>query len=68
MSDLNDESEMTFGVHKGKELIDVPDEWLKWFWSENRDQFRKGDGFELSNFEYRLMVYIEESFNENDLD
>ena len=32
--ELNDESIMLFGQHKGKMLIDVPAKWLLWFWDE----------------------------------
>lgn len=33
--ELHDKSVLGFGKHKGKELIDVPDEYLIWWYKEN---------------------------------
>jgi uncharacterized protein (DUF3820 family) len=37
MSDnLTDESEMPFGAHKGKRMVDVPTGYLHWLWSNGK--------------------------------
>ena len=64
---LTDDSTMPIGQHKGKNMLDVPDSWLKWYWRQNKHSFRNGDGFELSSNQFRVMEYIEDSFNPADL-
>lgn len=33
---LTDESEMPFGIHKGKKLANVPASYLLWLWDNNK--------------------------------
>lgn len=58
---MNDESIMTFGSHKGKRLIDIPDSYLIWFWGENKERFKSG---RLWAAGHNLMEYIEDSFTD----
>lgn len=55
---MNDKSIITFGEHKGKEMADVPDTWLIWFWGENN---LKAD---LSAVELEVIDYIKDSFED----
>lgn len=64
---MEDNSLMPFGKYQGKEMSDVPDKYLLWFWGENKELFRRGDGFELNGNEYEVMLYIEDSFSSKDL-
>lgn len=67
MENLTDDSAMPFGVYKGKPMIEVPDSYLKTFWKANRDDFVGAEGFALSEDSYRVMQYIQDSFNESEL-
>nr|WP_319268248.1 DUF3820 family protein [uncultured Draconibacterium sp.] len=33
---LNDNSPMPYGIHKGKKMANVPDEYLKWLYKEGK--------------------------------
>jgi len=35
MEALTDDSKMTFGVHEGKKLAEVPDDYLIWWYKQN---------------------------------
>ena len=61
MKRLTDNDPMPFGMHQGKAMANVPDQYLIWFWGENCDELRKGQvrGDKLS-----VMTYIEESFED----
>lgn len=39
---MTDESVLKFGPHKDKEMLDVPDDWLKSFWIDNYIQYNFG--------------------------
>lgn len=45
----NDETRLTFGIHTGKRLIDIPGRWFLWYeaqtWANNK----------------KLLTYIEEN-------
>ncbi len=47
---LNDNSVMTFGVHKDKKLIDVPARYLLWMWNEWKTKLPRTDQIELQNY------------------
>lgn len=65
MSILNDNSIMPIGKHKGEEMILVPDDHLKEFWSENYHKFRYN---QLTDSDaISIMNYIEDSFDEREL-
>lgn len=57
-----DHTIIRFGKYKGKRLIDVPDDWLHWYWRQNRDIFLK-DAWRLSVGTQALMTYIQDSMN-----
>ena len=62
---LDDNSIMTVGkAHVGKQMQDVPDNYLKWFYGENKVNFKVG---KVSRETANTMAYIEESFNESEL-
>ena len=57
---MNDKSIMPFGEHKGKELANVPDDYLRWFWGENKHEFiNSSDRMNQDKFDF--MVYIKDS-------
>lgn len=56
---LTDESIMLFGKHKGKQLEDVPDEYLLWLWNESKQDYKDGKiGYKPKA---ELMGYIEDN-------
>lgn len=67
---MNDESIMPFGKHKGKEMINIPDDYLLWFWNQNKASYQRAvipSQCHLPKDVIEIMIYIEESFNEKDL-
>lgn len=50
MKDFEDTSIMLFGKHKGKRLIDVPDNYLIWWYGENKHRRN-----------HPLVIYIKDS-------
>lgn len=64
---MNDTDLMLFGKYKGEQLQCVPDNWLLWFWRENKSDFCLNGGFGLSEDQIKLMKYIEESFDAKEL-
>ena len=52
MAKLTDESVLSFGKYKGKKLIDVPEEYLIWWYKENVD----------------LINYVEDSIDDKKLE
>ena len=58
---MDDNDLMPFGKHKGKKLIDVPDNYLIWIYKNITDEKHP------NTKEQELMDYIADSFNENDL-
>ena len=61
---LKDESIMPFGAHKGNEMANIPDNYLYWYWGENKEDYQKG---KLNGYGRRVMDYIRDSFNAKDL-
>ena len=61
---MTDTDTMPIGEHKGKTMEEVPDEYLFWFWGENKVNFFRG---KLSKDASRVVAYIKDSFNESDL-
>ena len=57
MEEYTDESIMPFGKHKGKKLIDVPDEYLLWLYNE---MIQKPEGQRYPN---GLFKYLEENLD-----
>ncbi len=51
-----------FGMYKGSRIIDIPDNWLKWFWGENKKVY-KSDPLDLDSSTLGLMQYIENNLN-----
>lgn len=64
MSTITDKSLMPFGKHKGLEMIIVPDDYLMWYWKENKHHLFKKGRYPHS---VPILEYIKESFNENEL-
>lgn len=64
---MNDESIMPFGKHKGKPMIEVPDEYLLWFWRQNKEFFKKHTDFALGDYQANVMRYVEDCFDAQDL-
>ena len=57
---LTDTDPMPFSMHKGKEMANVPSNWLKWYWGENVHDYVNGR-FMYDN-QKAVMAYIEDSF------
>ena len=55
---LNDYSKMPFGKWKGKEMANVPDDYLQWFWDENKHAYL--NDFWLKPETKAVMKYIED--------
>lgn len=62
---FTDTSQMPFGEHKGKQLQDVPDSYLAWVWSENKEDYLAGKI--TWDKKQALMVYIEDNLDSIDL-
>lgn len=59
MSALGDRDPMTFGKHKGTEMIDVPAKYLLYIWdSFLREKYKAGNCYPN---EKKVAVYIEEN-------
>lgn len=58
---MDDNDLMPFGKHKGKKLMDVPDDYLIWLYQNITDKEHRNTD------ELCLINYIVDSFNENDL-
>lgn len=63
---FDDDSKMPFGQHKGKAMSDVPDDYLKWFWNENKEQYLNDEP--LSQNTLSIMAYIEDNLDNIDVD
>ena len=63
---MRDDTKLGFGMHQGKEMANVPDGWLKWFWGKNKGIFEKRPS-NMGEEQRQVMSYIKESFNEKDL-
>lgn len=59
---LTDTDKMPFGKYKGREMANVPDGYLKWFWTDKEASYRKG---RLSTSFMAVMKYIEDFGPEN---
>lgn len=55
---LQDIDIMPFGMHKGKEMINVPKNWLLWFF----DEINKTGYVELGIGQLSVYKYIEENY------
>ncbi len=64
--EFTDESKMPFGTHKGKKLLDVPDDYLKWVWLENREQYLNEETMPVTTA--ALMKYIEDNLDSIEVD
>lgn len=64
--EFNDDSKMPFGVHKGKIMSDVPDNYLVWFWNENKEQYLNDE--KLPETTKGIMAYIEDNCDSIDID
>ena len=49
-------------MYKGSRIIDIPDNWLIWFWGENKKVY-KSDPLDLDSSTLGLMQYIENNLN-----
>lgn len=58
--ELDDNSEMPFGKHKGKEMVEVPASYLLWYWNENESKYTRGL---LSLMQNSVMRYINENMD-----
>jgi uncharacterized protein (DUF3820 family) len=67
MTILNDDDLMSFGIHKGKKLIEVPDAYLLWFWNWKKEEYFYPDLFDLKEEHASLMGYIEDSLDTSEL-
>lgn len=61
MAQFTDETPMPIGTHKGKPMSEVPDDYLRWFWNENREQYLNDE--KLSDVTKSLMDYIEDNLD-----
>ena len=65
---MTDDSLMPFGKHEGVKMANVPDQYLIWFFKENKVAFNTQMGRQLMKPErLEVMEYIEDSFDEKDL-
>lgn len=77
MKKWSDNTVMPFGKWQGKELIDIPDDYFKWFWNENiiwynsqKEAIKKNYAIiwnQYSSYRYALMDYIENNFDATEL-
>lgn len=58
--ELTDSCLMPFGEHKGKEMEQVPAQWLMWFWGKNKLQYK---GNVLKPMQFRVCEYIEDNLD-----
>lgn len=58
---MQDNDLMPFGKHKGEKMANVPDNYLIWFWGENKDKYKKGQLYKQAT---SIMKYIEDSFED----
>ena len=61
MSNLTDKDLITFGKHKGKELQDVPAQWLMWYYNELTTKLNKN--VILTPMEKQLHFYIDDNLD-----
>ncbi len=54
---MDDNSIMPFGKFKGEAMANVPDWWLKWFWSTNRKWYNNES---LNETNTKIMDYIKD--------
>lgn len=76
MKKWSDNTVMPFGKWQGKELIDIPDSYLKLFWKENFTWYNsqllaihenKAKWNTYSQNRFALMDYIENNFDKTEL-
>jgi uncharacterized protein (DUF3820 family) len=56
MDELTDSSIMKFGTHKGKRLVDIPDQYFQWWY--NCSFYRP---YSEGSFQKQLIKYIEDN-------
>lgn len=61
---MNDLSLMPIGEYKGEQMANVPDNWLLWFWGENKSEYEKPNNGNLNGTQLDIMYYIEDSFED----
>lgn len=70
-----DKTKMPFGVNRGIELINIPDEYFKWFWKNNSLWYNNKKKTMNSNTiwtpydknRFAMMDYIEDTFDKSEL-
>ncbi len=62
MSKLTDCSEMPWGIHKGKAMANVPAQYLKWLWDNNKVSIHRSNG--VYNYIKSNMDVIKKEINE----
>jgi uncharacterized protein (DUF3820 family) len=70
MKKYTDNTILKIGKHKGNKLIDIPDDWLLWFWKQHEEWYKYAKVPKIECYSLRkfmLCQYIEESFMEVDL-
>lgn len=60
MIEFNDDTKMPFGTHKGKKLSEMPHGYFKYVY---HNYSRKIQTNTLTNFEKKLLTYIDKNFN-----
>ncbi|MFT7155268.1 MAG: hypothetical protein ACI8Q1_000269 [Parvicella sp.] len=60
---MKDDDLMKFGEHKGIAMANVPDEYLFWFWGENKEEYYYSPD-KMKAKDHEVMVYIEDSFED----
>lgn len=59
---MDDNSIFPFGkTHNGKKMANVPDDYLLWFWDENKEDFRAGRCYGVKR---DIMIYIDDFFDD----
>lgn len=61
MNKLDDDSKMPIGMHQGKDMSEVPDSWLQWFWNQNKEEYLGDHSNGLTYNIKQIMIYIEEN-------
>lgn len=64
--EFKDETKMPFGEHKGKSMADIPDDYLRWFWDKNKEEYLNDEIKYPSTV--AIMKYIEDNLDSIDVD
>jgi uncharacterized protein (DUF3820 family) len=61
---FDDQTIMPFGKkHKGKRLIEIPDDYFIWFWGENKQAYLNNE-LHPDGDKFAMMKYIDHSFED----